>query len=405
MPTGSKFGPVYVGIDIGKESHMVCGVSDQEQTVIRPFSVENSLSGVELFMTKVKALAPIDQILVGMEATGHYWQCFFIQLQTLGFSVCLINPYQTNHFAKTNLKRAKTDKVDALTIAKYLTNSKPVPTKLPEELIMVQRELSRLRESMVKNRSALYNQLRVALDKAFPEFVQFIPDPASEKAFVILQRYPSATAIRKAKLGKLQSLTYGKKKHRIGPALASLLKDRAKRSIATDYAHTAYEIEIRSIIAQFRTINEQIGAVEQKLEEQIYQLKLNNLLSINGFGVASVASLTGEIGDVDKFSSPKKLVAHIGVCPKKDQSGKYRNPHPKMSKMGNSRLRGVFYRACISAIRCNPAIKDYYHRLLDKGKAKKVAIRACMRKLIHLLWALWKYQRTFDPEFVGSIKK
>jgi len=270
---------------------------------------------------------------------------------------------------------------------------------------MVQRELSRLRESLVKNRSALYNQLRVALDKAFPEFVHIIPDPASEKAFVILQRYPSVTAIRKAKLGKLQSLTYGKKNHRIGPALASLLKDQAKRSIATDYAHTAYEIEIRSIIAQIRTINEQIGAVEQKLEEQIYQLKLNNLLSINGFGVASVASLIGEIGDVDKFSSPKKLVAHIGVCPKEDQSGKYRNPRPKMSKMGNNRLRGVFYRACISALRCNPAIKDYYHRLLDKGKAKKVAICACMRKLIHLLWALWKYQRTFDPAFVRSIKK
>jgi transposase len=397
--------PLYVGIDIGKESHMVCGVSDQDQIIILPFSVENSHTGVELFTSKVKALASIDQILVGMEATGHYWQCFFIQLQTLGFSVCLINPYQTNHSAKTNLRRAKTDKVDAMTIAKYLAKSKPAPYKLPEELIMVQRELSRLRESLVKNRSALYNQLQVALDKAFPEFVQLLPDPTSEKAFAILQRYPSATAIRKARLGKLQSLSYGKKKHRIGPVLASLLKDQAKRSIATDYAHTAYEIEIHSIIAQIRTINEQIEAIDKKLEEQIYRLNLSNLLSINGFGVVSVASLIGEIGEIDKFSSPKKLVAHIGICPNEEQSGNYRNPRPKMSKMGNSRLRGVLYRACISAIRCNPVIKDYYHRLVDRGKAKKLAICACMRKLIHLLWAIWKYQRTFDPAFAESIKK
>jgi len=237
--------PLYVGLDIGKKSHMVCAVSEQEETVLHPFSVENSLSGVELFTAKIKALAPLDQILVGMEATGHYWQCFFIQLQTLGFSICLINPCQTNHFAKTNLKRAKTDKVDASTIAKFLVKSKPAPTKLPEELTMVQKELTRLRASLVKNRSALHNQLLGVLDKAFPEFVQIIKDPTSEKAFTVLQRYPSATALRKAKLGKLHNLTYGKKRHKIGPALASALKKQAKQSLATHYAHTAYEIEIR----------------------------------------------------------------------------------------------------------------------------------------------------------------
>lgn len=309
--------PVYVGLDIGKENHMVCAVSDPEEKVLDQFSVKNSLSGVELFTAKVKALAPIDQILVGMEATGHYWQCFFIQLQTLGFSVCLINPYQTNHFAKTNLKRAKTDKVDALTIAKFLAKSKPVPSKLPKELIMVQRELSRLRDSLVKNRSALHNQHTGLLDKVFPEFVRIIKDSTSEKALAILQRYPSTTALKKAKLGKIQNITYGKKRHRVGPSLAVALKNQAKQSIATDYAHTAYEIEIRSIIAQIRTINEQIWTVEQKLEEHFSQLNLDNLLTIGGMGIISIVSLVAETEDLDNFSSPKKLVAHFGVCPKR----------------------------------------------------------------------------------------
>jgi len=394
--------PIYVGVDIGKESHMVCAVSDQEKIILHPFSVENSLSGVELFISKVKALAPIDQILVGMEATGHYWQCFFIQLQTLGFSVCLINPYQTNHFAKTNLKRAKTDKVDALNIAKFLAESKPRSTKLPDELIMVLKELTRLRDSLVKNRSALHNQLVGVLDKAFPEFVQIIKNPTSEKALTILQRYPSATALRKAKLGKLQTLTYGKKQHKIGPDLASALKNQAKRSISSDYAHTAYEIELRSIIAQIQTINEQILVIELKLKEYFSQLNLDNLLSIPGVGFVSVASLVAETEDIDKFSSPKKLVAHFGICPKEDQSGKYRNPHPHMSKMGKSRPRAVAYRVCIPAIRVNPVIKEFYLRLRAEGKPTKVAICACMRKIIHLFWALWKYQRTFDANFAQT---
>ena len=391
--------PIYVGLDIGKENHMVCAVSDQDEIMLHPFPVENSLSGVELFTAKVKALAPLDQILVGMEATGHYWQCFFLQLQASGFSVCLINPYQTNHFAKTNLKRAKTDKVDALTIARFLAKAKPSPTQLPEELIMVQRELSRLRDSLVKNRSALSNQLQGVLDRAFPEFVRIIKDPTSETALAILQRYPSASALKKAKLGKIQNITYGKKRHRIGPALASALKNQAKQSIATDYAHTAYEIEIRSLIAQIRLLNEQILEVEKKLKEQFSGLNLDNLLSIGGLGIISVTSLVAEIGDIHKFSSPKKLVAHLGVCPKESQSGKYRNPNPRMSKMGNSRVRAVLYRACISAIRFNPVIREFYLRLLAKGKPKKLAICACMRKMIYLFWAIWKYQRTFDASF------
>jgi transposase len=393
--------PIYVGLDIGKENHMVCAVSDQDEIMLHPFPVENSLSGVELFTAKVKALAPLDQILVGMEATGHYWQCFFLQLQASGFSVCLINPYQTNHFAKTNLKRAKTDPAfgGTLTIARFLAKAKPSPTQLPEELIMVQRELSRLRDSLVKNRSALSNQLQGVLDRAFPEFVRIIKDPTSETALAILQRYPSASALKKAKLGKIQNITYGKKRHRIGPALASALKNQAKQSIATDYAHTAYEIEIRSLIAQIRLLNEQILEVEKKLKEQFSGLNLDNLLSIGGLGIISVTSLVAEIGDIHKFSSPKKLVAHLGVCPKESQSGKYRNPNPRMSKMGNSRVRAVLYRACISAIRFNPVIREFYLRLLAKGKPKKLAICACMRKMIHLFWAIWKYQRTFDATF------
>lgn len=395
--------PLYIGIDIGKENHVVCGVSDQEQRVLPQFSVDNSLSGIELLTTKVKALASPDQILVGMEATGHYWQCFFIQLQTLGFSVCLINPYQINHFAKTNLRRAKTDKVDALTIARFLAKSKPTPTHLPEEPIMIQRQLSRLRDSLVKNRSALYNQLLGVLDIAFPEFARILSHPTSEKALTILQHYPSAAALRKARQGKLQNLTYGKKRHKIGPTLASALKRQAKRSLAANYAHDVYEIEVRSLLAQIKAINEQLLVVGQKLKENFSQLKLNNLLSIPGLGIISAASLVAEIGDINKFASPKKLVAHLGVCPKETQSGKYRNPNPRMSKMGNARLRAVLYRVCISAVRCNPIIKKFYLRLLDKGKAKRLALCACMRKMIHLFWAIWRYQRTFDANF-ASIK-
>ncbi len=128
-------------------------------------------------------------------------------------------------------------------------------------------------------------------------------------------------------------------------------------------------------------------------------MNLDNLLSIRGLGIISVASLVGEIADIDKFSSPKKLVAHLGACLKESQSGKYRTPNPKMSKLGNSRLR-----PCISTIRCNPVIREFYLRLLAKGKAKKLDICACMRKMIHLFWAILKYRRTFDLNF-ASIKK
>jgi hypothetical protein len=108
--------------------------------------------------------------------------------------------------------------------------------------------------------------------------------------------------------------------------------------------------------------------------------------------------------DIDRFATPAKLVNYFGVFPEESSSGVDKQGHPlppgtlHMCRKGNDLVRGYLWNATRAAIRHNPAIRALYHRLKAKGKRGDVAIGHCMRKLLHLVFAVWKTDRPFDPK-------
>ncbi len=114
--------------------------------------------------------------------------------------------------------------------------------------------------------------------------------------------------------------------------------------------------------------------------------------------------LTAFILDVERFEDPGKLVAYFGVLPIEVSSGVDRDGKPRgpkryvMSKRGNDLVRRYLWMAALSAIRCNPAVRALYLRVVAKHpKRKAIAIGHAMRKLLHLVFALWKSEQPFDP--------
>jgi transposase len=122
------------------------------------------------------------------------------------------------------------------------------------------------------------------------------------------------------------------------------------------------------------------------------------LTTIPGVGELTACRLVAEI-DIDRFDSPKQLVAFLGLNPTTHQSGTRAKMATSISKMGNAPMRQALYMPAVVAKQHNAPVRDFYARLVARGKHKKVALVAAMRKLVHIIFGVWKSAQPFDPSY------
>jgi transposase len=123
------------------------------------------------------------------------------------------------------------------------------------------------------------------------------------------------------------------------------------------------------------------------------------LCSITGIGPLTAERLMAELPDIRHFTSPKQLVAYAGLAPNVHESGRSVRRRPGVSRQGHAQLRAWIFMPALVAIRHNPVMAAYYHRLCAAGKPKMVAVVAVMRKLLHIVFGVLKSKRPFDPAF------
>jgi transposase len=128
------------------------------------------------------------------------------------------------------------------------------------------------------------------------------------------------------------------------------------------------------------------------------------LVSIPGIGELSAAKIITLIGDVARFPNASALVAFAGLDPRVRQSGDMRAPR-RISKRGNPLLRATLFLNASVAVRYPGPLHDFYHRLREAGKVHRVAIVACMNKLLRIVYACWLKQEMFDPYRLTHVSK
>src|SRR5258708_32159762 len=139
----------FIGIDIGAERHSVATVDDGGKVVSKSMSFEEGAAGYRRLGELLDSSA---DCLIAMEATGHYWKNLFASLATEGFKIVLLNPLRTRRFAEEELQRTKTDKVDAVSIARFAAQKRPAATALRRPAIEALKQLGRLRAQEVQHR-------------------------------------------------------------------------------------------------------------------------------------------------------------------------------------------------------------------------------------------------------------
>ncbi len=340
-------------------------------------------------------------ILVVMEATGHYWRNVFASLCARGFRCALVNPLRTRRFAEEDLRRAKTDAIDALGIARFGAQKRPEAMSPPDPDLDNLRELVHLHDRHVQDFGDRVRQLHRLVSLVFPEFTRFVPNLNSQRATTLLRHCPSAKAFRQADYLQLADLRYDGR-HLVGTTLAASLVEAAKTSIAQHHA-PAYESSVRVHCADLDTLRGNLRASVAEIQASVERQPLAAwLASIDGLGSLTVARLLARLGDPARFRSAGALASYVGVVPGTNQSGLHRPGRSPLSPIGNANLRASLWMPTLAAVQHNPWLRAYYHRLVARGKPRKLALVAAMRKLLVAIYTVAKNRRPFVPRIPES---
>jgi transposase len=383
----------FIGIDIGSEKHVVAVLDAQGAVLLKPTSFTEDLAGYEKLL---ELLGPSEGALVALEATGHYWQNLFATLVASGFAVALLNPLRTRRFAEVDMPRAKTDSVDALSIAKFAAQKRPAATALPDEATLELRELVRLRDRYVQDLGDRVRQLHRALDLTFPEFTKLVSGLDSQLATSLLTRCQTAMQFATQPLRQLSRFVYDGK-HHVGDELAKQLIETARVSVGKHHG-PAYRRQVEEFCADIATLRTRIGDLEDDISGTIKRHETAMLLTtIDGIGETTAARLVAELGDITKFQNAEALAAYVGVVPAISHSGKKTPLHAQIGRLGHARLRAKLWMPTLVAVRHNPWLRAFYERLIARGKLPNVALTAAMRKLLHAIYSVAKNRKPFVP--------
>jgi len=383
----------YAGIDIASETHVLAIVAADGTVAVKPTAFAEDDLGYQNALT---LLGTPGEVLVSMEATGHYWKKLFAVLVAAGHAVALLNPLRTHRFAGVDLERTKTDAIDALAIARFAAQKRPPTTPLPDALAEELRELVQLRQRLMQDFGDRVRQLHRLVDLGFPEFTRYVRTLDSELATAILRDYPTAAAFRGVSARRLAAVRYDGR-HQVGPNLARTLIDAARRSVGQHHSAT-YRLQIRYACDDLDTLRGRLRTLDRDLDGKLRQHEVGRLLtSIDGIGPQTAARVIATVGNPAHFRSGTALAAYVGTIPALKQSGKRQSLRGGHTPIGNAQLRAALWMPTLSAVRCNPWLRAHYQRLIARGKLPKVALLACMRKLLLVIYSVAKHGQPFAP--------
>ena len=388
---------ICVGIDVAKDKHD-CFILNSEGVVLADaFTIPNNLEGFQTLLDKLQdCTTPQDSIKVGLEATGHYSYNILGFLLDNGLVTYVLNPLRTNLYRKSlSLRKTKTDRVDARTIAAMLLSDaglKPYTNTAyhNEEL----KSLTRYRFDKVNERAQLKQSVSRLVCILFPELEKLVSSLHTASVYALLEEFPDARQIAAAHLTRLKSLLAEASRGRCGRDMAVEIRNAARCSVGSRMP--AKSLELQHTIRRIRELDIEIEEIETAIQAIMDELH-SPITTIPGIGCRMGAMILAEVGDFSRFDSPDKLLAYAGMSPSTYQSGQLKNCYPHMEKRGSRYLRYALYNAAKYVCLWDPAFAAYLAKKRAEGKHYNVALSHAAKKLVRLIFALEKSGQPYCP--------
>ena len=413
--TGCPTTRIGIGIDTSRYGHHAAFLRDDLQPACPELSFVESAQGYALFRQRLEHLAqrhPDASFTIRLDVAGQYADNLLHFLHHLadtsppdagalaGRTITLScgDPQRNKSYRAALFAARKSDAIEARACARYALSERPAATPLLSAPLRCLRQVATRLQATVRQRTRLINQLHQLLALVFPELALLVKDLSLGWVLELLHRYPTAALLATAPPDDLAAIPY------LPDANITPLLEHARCSIASLSGPTLEEL-VRDQVRQLRDVGARQKRLEGLLVTSYRALPVaNHLDTIKGIGPVTAAVLTAFMLDIERFATPGKLVAYFGVLPIEMSSGIDRDGQPRgsrryvMSKRGNDLVRRYLWMAALSAVQCNPAVRALYQRVVAKHpEHKAIAIGHAMRKLLHLVFAVWKTDRPFDP--------
>ncbi|WP_042431913.1 IS110 family transposase [Senegalimassilia anaerobia] len=389
---------IYAGVDIAKVDHVIGAVDETGAEAARPMKFKNSEAGFERCIAWLESVAESeDDVFVGMEATGHYWKACFAYLMAAGYRVCVVNPMQVHAMRRLkSLSGVKNDRIDSWLIAETLRQGDYDETRLATDEVQALKQLTRYHQGLKQELAAVKTQAICVLDAYFPEYAALFSDMFGAASLKVLAECPTPSEVARKRATSIAKLLSEGSRGRLGDAKAAEVKAAAKSSVGIRLGEEAASFQIRTMVSQVEFLNATIAKVEKEVASLLARVE-PDITTIPGVSTTTGAQIVAEIGDVKRFRNAASIVKYAGLNSGVDESGKYSAEGVPITKHGSPYLRRSLWLAANRARQYDPRLKEYYDKLRRKGKPHRVAVTAVARKLCHVVYAVMRDRKPYDP--------
>ena len=390
-----------VGIDVSKGKCMVAVMRPFGEVVLSPFEVRHSSSELSKLAKLLKSLNGESRVV--LESTGNYHAPVAKMLHDAGLYVSVVNAMLVHDYGNNSLRRAKTDKKDAVKLANYgLDHWLSLPRYVPEkDTRLLLKNCYRQYQQYAKVQTMMKNNLISLLDMIFPAvnclFSSSARADGSEKWVDFIDAFWHVQCVAGLSVNAF-SAKYLKwcRKHgyNFSEEKALEIHRTAREHVAVMPKSETTKLLVKQAVAQLRTVSSAKAALQNEMDALAASLpEYPVVMDMFGVGPKLGPQLMAEIGDVRRFHSKKALVAYAGIDAPPYQSGQLNVHSRSISKRGSPALRRTLFLVMRVYLQCSPPDEPVYQYMAMKraeGKPYLVYMMASANKFLRRYYATVK---------------
>ena len=395
-----------VGCDVGSETHYIRAIDTRGREISKgAFGFSNSTEGfisAREWMLELAAEKDKNQIVLGLEPTGHYWFCLASWMIAEGISVVQVNPYavkQTKEIEDNS--QNKDDRKDPKLIANLVKDGNYGMPYLPEDVYADLRRLSMFRDQLTEDRIRHINRLHREMKIYFPEYMDAFGKIDGAFTLEVLKKAPFPEDIKNLGTEGIRGIWHKAKLRGRGYGRAGKIVSFAENSVGLKYGADSAKEAVRWFAEKIMEISEEIERIEEKLRGKCREIPYaENILEIRGIGGHIMSGILAEMGDISRFDDVKELQKLSGMSLVTCSSGKHKGK-TKISYRGRKRLRYWLFQAAKSAVSHAEEFRilhEYYTRREDNPLKKMQSLVVIACKILRVIYTILKTGRRYDPE-------
>ena len=400
---------------MAKGESQVQAFLDKKKPYKKSFKVEHTLEGLAGLLDFIREVEDLSggQPPIVLESTGHYHTPVVQYFEERGYLLIIVNPLISYRAKSSGLRKVKTDVIDAHHLCELYYKEDLEPYKKRGIQLLILRNLTRQHENITGMFVQTKLQFQAVLDQVFPKYCGVFGTLYSDVSLLTLQSYPTVEEVLKAEketiANKIKELCKSRSQQWANNQAEKLITAANQNPFQKNLYHSL-SLSLNMYINMLLEYKKHLSKLENEIDALAKSIEEYKIIqSVPGIGEKIAATIISEIGEIDRFNHPKKLVAFAGIDPSVFESGTFKGTLNRITKRGSSRLRHALFMAVKSAIRdCrkerttdeiiprNKRLREFYDKKREEGKPYKVAVIACANKLLHWIYALLKNKTAFQ---------